>query len=153
KKANFHQLHLLDQRAVIFGRVVRNALPVQGAIVEILTANESTKPIYFNDAMKPDPSLEATSKNGLYAILPVTPGAHAVQASIHGGLKSDPEIMPIEAKTVARIDLEMGFEKSARVRVFDAFRTDWPLAAQVTNPAFSRSTMVPHSGESKIPFA
>lgn len=142
-----------DDKGIIVGRVTNEGKPVYGAAVDILTTNDSANPIYFNADLEPDPSLRATSANGLYAYYPVSPGAHAVQATLENGLRSDPEIFPTEPKTVSRADIDVGFTRKAKIKVFDAFRTDWPLSARITNPGFSRVIEVPRTGEGTLRYS
>lgn len=141
-----------EEKSIIWGRVIKNGQPVAGAEVEIMTTQDEVKPVYFNSLMIPDFSLTATSANGLYAFFPVEPGSHAVQAKFKD-VVTDPEIFPTEERSVSRVDLDIQLVKKARVRVFDAFRTDWPLQAKVSNPAMTRHLDAPRSGEALIRFA
>ena len=137
---------------VVWGRVTKSGKAIAGAQVEILTTTEVVKPVYFNSAMLPDTSLTATSSNGLYAFFPVPAGAHAVQATVNGQV-SEPLIFPAEEHNVSRVDIEAGLEREARMKVFDAFRTDWPVSAQVVAPGSSRRLTVNSSGEAIYHYA
>ena len=138
--------------AVVWGRVTQSGKPIAGAQVEILTTTDVVRPIYFNSAMLPDESLTTTSSNGLYAFFPVPAGSHAVQATVNGQV-SEPLIFPAEEKNVSHVDIEAGLEREAKMKVFDAFRTDWPLSAQVVAPGSARRLTVSPSGEAVYHYA
>lgn len=137
--------------AYIWGRIVRDGKPVAGAKVDLMTTDRPLKPIYFNKLGMPDPTLEASSSNGLYAFFPVPPGAHALQAADGHGL-TEPNLFPADARTVSQVDLELKVTQAAKVRVFDAFKTDFPLSAEVVSAGRSQGVMVPRTGESKVTF-
>ena len=138
--------------SIIWGRVTKNGAPVAGATVDLMTSEEGVRPIYFNSAMLPDLNLKVTSSNGLYAFYPVAPGAHAVQAHF-ANHTTDASIFPADERTVSRIDLETQTDRPAKIRVFDAFRTDWPLTAAITDPSRTRQVWVDRSGETKFKYA
>jgi hypothetical protein len=102
--------------------------------------------------MLPDLNLKLTSSNGLYAFYPIAPGAHAVQAHI-ANVTTEASIFPAEERTVSRADLEITTDRPAKIRVFDAFRTDWPLAAVVSDPAHTRQIQIDRTGESKYKYS
>jgi hypothetical protein len=135
--------------AIVWGRVTRGGVPVAGARVDFMTAD--VEPVYFNKMMLPDSTLKATSENGLYAFFPVEPGAHAVQASDGHGV-TEPSMFPTDRKTTTQVNLELNVTKSAKLRVYDAFRTDWPLAAEVVTTGRKRGAIVPKSGETTVTF-
>jgi hypothetical protein len=132
--------------AVIWGRVLKGGQPVAGAQVELMTTPELVRPVYFNSMMIPDPSLTSTSENGVYAFFPVAPGAHAVQATYQGNV-GDPRVFPTDAHHVSYNDIEVASVRTAKFKVFDAFRTDWPLAAEVVPVGTTHGLVVPRSGE------
>ncbi|MES2963747.1 MAG: hypothetical protein V4760_07630 [Bdellovibrionota bacterium] len=138
--------------AVVWGRIVRSGKPVSGATVDLMTTSEEIRPIYFNSMNLPDPTLTATSENGLYAFFPVTAGAHAVRAADSRGA-TEPILFPADVQTVSQVDLELSIDRKAKVRVFDAFKTDWPLSAEVASAGRTSGTMVDRSGETTIRFA
>lgn len=134
-----------EDESVVWGRVVSGGGPVAGAQVELMTTTEVIRPVYFNAMMIPDPALTATSGNGLYAFYPVTPGAHAVQAVL-GERTSEPVLFPADARTVSNVEIEITSSQRANVRVFDAFRTDQPLAADIGSPGSLRTLKIDHTG-------
>lgn len=136
----------------IWGKVTRAGSTVAGARVDLMTSEKKIKPIYFNKLGMPDPSLTATTANGLYAFFPVAPGAHAVQAADAHGL-TEPSLFPIDVRTVTQVDMELKISQKAKVRVFDAFRADWPLAAEVSSAGRLRGAQIPRTGEMKVTFA
>lgn len=138
--------------AFIWGRVTRGGALVAGARVDLMTSERDVKPIYFNALGMPDPSLNATTANGLYAFFPVEPGAHAVQAGDSHGL-TEPALFPTDARVVTQMDLELKITRRATIRVFDAFKTEWPLAAEVISAGRKRGVVVPREGEASVTFA
>ena len=137
---------------IVYGRVARAGQPVAGAKVDLMTTSESMRPIYFNSAGLPDPNLTMTSSNGLYAFYPVPAGAHAVQVAFEDRV-TEPIIFPTEERTVSRIDVETAIEKKAKVKVFDAFRTDWALNAELSHPGKRQAIARVERGESVLRYA
>ena len=118
--------------ATIIGVVTKAHAPVSGAQVMLATAGEDRKVIYFNAKNEPDSTLEATGPNGMYAIYGVGAAEQKVQAT-WGPTQSDAVIISAHDRFAEQADLELTETRTAKLRVFDAFRTDWPLAAQVQN--------------------
>ncbi len=132
--AAFRSLAGVEERqpiAVVWGRVVRDGRPVPGATVEMITGERELKPVYFSSLLIPDPSLSSTSANGAYAFVVFESGVHGVQARVGGDGRLDPVLFPVEAGFVTSLDLEVARAKKLDIKVFDAFRTDQPLAARV----------------------
>ena len=138
--------------AIIWGRVTKGGAPVAGATVDLMTSTDNVKPVYFNSAMLPDLNLQVTTSNGLYAFYPVAPGAQAIQAHI-GEITTEASIFPTEERTVSRIDLETSTDRSAKLKIFDAFRTDYPLSAKISDPSNTHQLMIGRSGELKLRYA
>ena len=129
--------------AVVWGRVTSHGQPLAGARVELAGADESVKPIYFNSTLKPDPGLSETQANGLYAFFPVSPGTNAIQlVNVEGDAISDPIVFPTEEKSVARVDLESLDATETKVKIFNAFKTDEPLASVVSVAGSSGSAQI-----------
>jgi|GEM_PF-4226639 len=116
--------------ATIIGIVTKAHSPVSGAQVMLATAGEDRKVIYFNAKNEPDSTLEATGPNGMYAIYGVGAAEQKVRAT-WGPTQSDAVIVSAHDRFAEQADLELIETRTAKLRVFDAFRTDWPLAAQV----------------------
>lgn len=141
-----------ETSGVVWGRVTYNGKTVAGARVELMTG-EDVRPIYFNAALLPDPSLKETSANGLYAFFPVSVGAHAVQVVWRNGRTSEPRVFPTEAKTVSQVDIEASKDRVSKVKVFDAFSTDYPLSAEVSYLGNDRHYAIDRSGVREIKYA
>ena len=138
--------------AVVFGRVTYRGKPVAGARVELVTS-DGPKAVYFNESMKPDPSLESTSNNGFYVFYPVSEGSHAVQVVWKNGRTLEPLIFPTEVSAVSRVDIEAARDRSAKVKVFDAFRTDYALPAEIAFLGDHRIHSVDQSGVRNLKYA
>jgi hypothetical protein len=139
--------------AVIWGRITQNGRPIAGARAELMTTSEEIRPVYFNAMMIPDPSLSATSENGLYAFYPVNPGAHAIRAISPNGEVGEPRLFPAEAANVSHVEIETATMHQARIKVFDAFRTDWPLAAIMSQLGNKSKTKITEAGAGLLRFA
>ncbi|MEK7358623.1 MAG: hypothetical protein AAB250_19410, partial [Bdellovibrionota bacterium] len=137
---------------VVWGRVIRSGKPVASAKVDLMTTADEMRPVYFNSMNLPDATLTETTENGLYAFFPVSVGAHAVRATDPRGA-TEPILFPADAQTVSQVDLELSVDLKAKVRVFDAFRTDWPLSAEVVSAGRTSGTIVDRSGQTAIRFA
>ncbi len=118
------------QQAIVWGKVTKEGRAVAGAKVEMLTGTTEVKPIYFNSLMIPDPTLETTTANGMYAFFPIEAGVHAVQASIND-VATDPILFPAEPGYISPMDLETARLRRADLKVFDAFNPQDPLSAQI----------------------
>jgi hypothetical protein len=139
-------------QSVIWGRVLQAGKPVKGAQVELMTSEEEMTPVYFNSQMAPDPSLTSTSENGIYAFYPVSVGVHAVR-SLVGQKAGEPVLFAAEQRAVSYIEIENQATQRVLVRVFDAFRTDWPLQARVSVPGSNLVSIVEKVGDTRLPFA
>ena len=140
-----------DERhtAIVWGRVTRSGVPLKGAKVDMMTSEAQA--VYFNQDLLPDPTLKTTSENGLYAFFPLEPGSHAVQAG-EGTSVTEPSVFPTDAQTTTQVNLELNVTRSAKIRVYDAFKTDWPLSAEVISMGRKHGALVPKNGEKKVTF-
>lgn len=138
--------------AIIWGRALNKGQPVAGAHVELMTGGEDSRPVYFNSAGLPDPKLQETSNNGLYAFFPVTPGSHAVQVK-YGSTRSEPMLFPAEEKHVSKVDVEILRDRSAKIKVFDAFQTDYPLAAEIKHLGMTKTFAISREGSREVKYA
>ena len=144
--------HASERTAVVWGRVTRNGQPIAGAKVDLMTAtNHDQRQIYFNTMKLPDASLKETSANGLYALFPVEAGSHAVQAS-DGHSVTEPNVFPTDEQTVTVANLELAVTQRAKLRVFDAFKADWPLAAEIISSGRKHGAVVTSTGEINVSF-
>lgn len=139
--------------AIIWGKVTKNGQVVAGAKVDLLTTADVMQPIYFNSAMVPDPTLTATSANGLYAFFPVPQGTHAVQATLGNGVVTEPVIFPAESRTVSHMNIELASVRQAKVKVFDAFHTSTPLTAEISSPGSQQIISVDETGSGTVHYA
>lgn len=139
----------LREKGIVMGTVRAAGKPTAGANVAILSTQVEMQPIYFNEKMEPDASLKATSSNGRYAFVGVPLGPHSIQAAA-GGRVLPPVVLPVEDNHVSQGDLETASEQRTRVKMFDAFRTDWPLSGEVVPPGVSQGWRVDRSGETVV---
>lgn len=128
------KLNLTDPLApVIWGQVVFEKKPMAGVTLEVESAPGSVV-VYFNELMLPDFSLKATSTNGTYAVLGLSPGFHALIARRGEGLFAHQNAV-VEERSVSIVNLESRLAtESVPVRVFDAFSGD-AIAARVLHQA------------------
>ena len=140
-----------ERKSMIWGRVTRNGLAAAGVKVDLMTSEQEVRAVYFNAMLMPDATLKETSANGLYAFFPVDAGSHAVQAS-DGRSVTEPILFPTDEQTVTQANLELAVTKQAKLRVFDAFKTDWPLTSEVSSAGRKRGVIVPREGEKNVTF-
>jgi hypothetical protein len=133
------------ESGLAWGRVRRGGQAMAGARVELLTAAEGVRPVYFDEGGRPDLSLKQTTSNGLYAFYPVLPGVQLVQAQA-GGETSETVVFPAEAGAATRADVEIAFNRRIAMRVFDAFRTGAGLQARIASFGRERVTETSAAG-------
>lgn len=138
------------ERGLVWGRVTRAGQPVEGAEVEVLTEG-SSDPFYFNTLMLPDKSLRKTGKNGLFAIPAVTAGIHGVQVHLKSKL-SDPVYYQIKPGDVTSLDLDVMKASEIHPRIYDAFRPDIEIPAEVIMYGHirSRRMVIPQNQSEKF---
>jgi hypothetical protein len=144
--------HKDEASGIIWGRVTVNGISVLGAHVELSTSQSSPRAVYFNEKMEPDLRLTSTSPNGVYAFVGVSMGTHAVEVT-YDHVTTDPLIVPTDIETVSRADVEMSKSVPAKLKVFDAFRAEWPLAAEVMPLGGAQPFEVSRDGVTKISYA
>lgn len=111
--------------AVVWGQVMKNGQPVNGAAVEI-TDNNAIGPIYFNSAYIPDRNLKRTSHNGLFAYVKVAPGLQIVRAQAHE-LALPGYLIYAERGAVSVANLHsQNIKSKANVKISEAF-TEAPV--------------------------
>lgn len=128
-----------SEQGLAWGKVARDGHALAGAVVELLTGEEGTRAIYFDESMRPDPTLSQTSANGAFAFFPVRPGVQMAQASFEGEL-SETVVFPAEPGATVRTDIDMAFNRRVDVNVFDAFRTSFGLPSRVAS--FGRENVI-----------
>lgn len=105
----------LRQKGIIWGRVVQGGEPIEGAVVE-LAGEYGLSPIYFNEMYLPDPNMEGTGRNGIFAFVGVAEGIQSVRAQVNG-LFYPARVMPIEQHHVSHVELEVGETTTTAIRV------------------------------------
>lgn len=105
---------------VVWGRASLDGKPIAGISVSV-ESDPSLQAVYFNSFMIPDPKLETTSENGLFAFVALNPGFHALLATRGDAIFGYQNVL-VEEGSVAQgdIDATMKFE-SVPLRVYDAF--------------------------------
>jgi hypothetical protein len=142
----------LKNQSIIWGKISKNGGSIAGAQIEILTADQSLKPIYFNKMMIPDLGLSSTSSNGYYAFVGVNPGVHALQVTYESGL-SEPSVIPADSNSISQLDLDVAKSKQADVIAFDAFHTEKSIEATISHIGQSSSFETNASGRAKMRYA
>nr|WP_253715870.1 hypothetical protein [Bdellovibrio bacteriovorus] len=120
---------------IVWGKTSLDGKPVSGITVSV-ESDPSLQPVYFDQFMIPNPQLQATSENGIFAFVSVTPGFHSLLATRGDAIFGYQNVM-VEEGSVALGDVEatMKFE-SVPMRVYDAF-TGEGRAAQITMQSLS----------------
>lgn len=115
------------EKAIVWGRVVRDGQPVAGAVVE-LAGDAEVAPVYFNSIYIPDSKLIGTSSNGLFAFAGIDSGIQSVRARI-GGVPHPARIILTEGKFVSIVELETGAPVSSLIKVTSAPERKNPASA------------------------
>lgn len=118
------------EKAIVWGRVVREGQPVAGAVVEF-AGDAEVAPVYFNSIYIPDSNLNGTSSNGLFAFVGIDSGIQSVRARI-GGVPHPARIFLSEGKHVSIVELETGAPVSSLIKVTSA-----PERTRSVSAAFS----------------
>lgn len=126
--------------AIIWGRVQKDGSNTSGAEV-LVESDPNLQPVYFNQLMLPDPNLKATSDNGLFAFVDVSPGYHSLLALNSSGILGYQNVV-VEEGSVAQGNI-LGANRSEAVplRVYDAFSGD-PKDASITMQSIENDLQV-----------
>jgi len=108
---------LASRSGVIWGRVTKDGRPVSGAKVEI-AGDQRLLPVYFNALHLPDRNAEATTENGLFAFVWVTPGIQSVRVRVDE-LILPAQIIPAESGQVSYMEIEVGEVTSSELEIYD----------------------------------
>ncbi|MGZ3768402.1 MAG: hypothetical protein ACXVCP_01325 [Bdellovibrio sp.] len=105
---------------IIWGKVTLDGKALSG--IDVIVESDATlQPVYFNQLMLPDPNLKATSENGLYAFVNVSPGFHSLLATRAESILGYQNVV-VEKGSVALGNIEASMKTEAvPVRVYDAF--------------------------------
>ncbi len=105
---------------VIWGRTSRDGKNVAGVTVQI-EGNDSLRAIYFDSFLIPNSKLTATSENGLFAFVDVSPDFHSLIA-MEGEKLFGFQNVVAEENSVAFGEIENSLRQDAvSVRIYDAF--------------------------------
>lgn len=125
---------------VIWGKVTLDGKSLSGIEVQV-ESDQSLVPVYFNQFMLPDPSLRATSENGLYAFVDASPGFHSLLATRSDAILGYQNIV-VEEGSVAQGDIASTIKnESVPLRVYDAF-TGEAVTGLVTMQSLSEELQV-----------
>ena len=145
------KLNMKDQ-SIVWGRVTKNGEAVSGGQVEMATAEQNVRPVYFNKMMIPDLSLTSTSSNGYYAFVGVNPGVQALQVTYEGTL-SEPSVIPADANSISQLNMDVSKNRTAEVMVFDGFHTGKSLPATILRLGQNSGVNTDASGQTKLKYA
>jgi hypothetical protein len=117
----------IAQKSVIWGRLVQDGRPAQGAQIEMAG---DYKPIYFDEMYIPNPKLNATSSNGLFAFINVRRGVQALR--VKAGDRTYPaQVFPTENRHVSYVELNIRSREISQFKVFDAFDSSKAVQASL----------------------
>ncbi len=142
----------MNNMSIVWGRITKNGDAVAGGQVEMLTADQNLRPVYFNKMMIPDLSMTATSANGYYAFVGVNPGVQALQVNYSGGL-SEPSVIPADSNKVSQLNIDVAKTKVAEVLVFDGFQTAKSLPANLLRLGQSSGLETDINGQAKLHYS
>ncbi len=142
----------LKNQSLVWGRITKNGESVAGGQVEMVTADQNLRPVYFNKMMIPDLSLTATSSNGYYAFVGVNPGIQALQVTYLGSL-SEQSVIPADANSISQLNIDVARTKIADVTVFDGFHTEKSLPASILSFGQNSGIDTNANGQTKMHYA
>lgn len=126
--AQQRQLSLDENLNIIWGQVKLDGKTVSGVEVQV-ESDPSLLPIYFNELMLPDPKLNVTSGNGLFAFIEASPGYHSLLATRAGAFFGYQNVV-VEEGSIAVGDIEATIKSEAvPLRVYDAFSGEFRRAS------------------------
>ncbi|MEN0057780.1 MAG: hypothetical protein AAGB31_03005 [Bdellovibrio sp.] len=138
--AQQRNLTFAEQPSIIWGKAILDGKPVAGIEVTV-EADEGLQPVYFNQFLIPDPSLKATSENGLYAFVDAPLGFQSLLATRGDSIFGYQNVV-VEEGAVAQGDIESSIKsESVPLRLYDAF-TGEPRSATVTIQSLQESVEV-----------
>ncbi len=140
------EVETLRNHAVVWGKVTHKGQPLPGAQVE-MAGSPLAEVIYLNEMFLPDHRRSSTSKNGLFAVLMVEPGVHAMRA-VSGRVSLPSVLVPADAGLVTYVEMEKGEKRSASLRLVDPFFEEEKLFGQVT--VFGSESVLDVHNEAKI---
>lgn len=115
------------EAAVVWGKITRDGDPLSGAKAQMAG---NYQPIYFNEMYLPDPTLKATSTNGLFAFLKVKPGVQALRVSGFGRIYPA-QVFPTENKHISYLEVEVRDRVVSQFKVFDVLNMNREIDARV----------------------
>jgi hypothetical protein len=116
-----------SSQSIVWGRLTQDGQAAVGAQVEMAGGY---KPIYFNDMYLPDPHLNATGSNGLFAFVRVPRGTQALRVT-SGGHTYPAQVFPTENQQVSYVELEIRAKAVSEFKVFNAFDLSRPVSASI----------------------
>lgn len=121
------QLSLDENPNIIWGQVKLDGKTISGVEVQV-ESDPSLVPVYFNEMMLPDPKLNTTSANGLFAFVDTSPGYHSLLATRSGALFGYQNVV-VEDGSIAVGDIEATIKSEPTpLRVYDAFSGEFTRA-------------------------
>jgi len=122
------QLSLGENPSIIWGQVMLDEKTISGVEVQV-ESDSSLVPVYFNEMMLPDPKLNSTSANGLFAFVDASPGYHSLLATRSGTLFGYQNVV-VEDGSIAVGNIEATIKSEAvPLRVYDAFSGEFSRAS------------------------
>lgn len=139
-----------ESSGIVWGKIVHNDEPLAGANVE-LAESGAVGPIYFNALMLPDPNLRSTSENGVFVFLNVNPGVNVIRASVSGKVLPS-KVLPVDARHVSNVVIDISSKVAAEVISFDAFSKQ-PVTSRIRFSGTSKSVQTNANGAVKLNYS
>lgn len=125
--SNKSDLREATLKSVVWGQIQRGGKPSAGAVVEMAG---SYKPIYLNEMYLPDPSLKATSANGLFAFVDVKRGVQALRV-LSQGRTYPAQVFPTEDQHVSYVELDLEDRIVTQFKVIDVLNIGAQIEARI----------------------
>jgi hypothetical protein len=136
-----------SQMSIVWGQIMRDGQPVEGATVEMAGAYT---PIYFNEMYLPDKNMKKSGPNGLFAFLRVKSGVQALR--VRSGARMYPaQVFPTEDRHVSYVELQLRDKMVSQFRVFDVLDFNKQVSAHVR--MVGTDEMLPVSGHQLVEYA
>jgi hypothetical protein len=137
----------VKQDGVVWGVVTKDGKPVRGAHVE-LAGDHRLQPIYFSALQIPDRMAEATSENGNFAFVWVTPGIQSVRVVFEGRVYPA-QVVPVDKNAVSHIEFELGDPNIIPLAVYDALENNHEVQA-VLHLSGDESSSIEIQGQGRL---
>lgn len=118
---------IVGKSSIVWGQIRRDGKTAAGVAIQMAGNYQA---IYFNEAYLPDPKLNATTANGLFAFINVQRGVQALRVLVDG--RTYPaQVFPTEDKHVSYVELDLEDRIVSQFKVVDVLNMAAPVEARI----------------------